>query len=264
MTELVIPLRDEAALRQDVALRAGRLRRRRRSAAASVVGVGLVAALLVGTPSPWRTSLRTTDPRTTPAQEGSSEVEIEPGTVVDDVRPGPPPRPVVARAGETSAVTNPLPPTATGGGPERTMHSPVPRMAFGRAGGVWEMAADGTGLRSLRGFAADPAWSPDGRRLAYTDEFQGVGDWKYVAVLDIETGESQPLALPAEFESFDPAWSPDGRYVVLTTRSQPWATPPDLTLQVRVFDLVTRSVWSVGVGQEAAWSPDGRIVHRCD
>ena len=75
------------------------------------------------------------------------------------------------------------------------------------------MNADGSGLRKLtRGPAYDgnPAWSPDGRKIAF-----GRAGEIYVMNAD-GSGQRNLTRNPAR--DFAPAWSPDGRKIAFESR----------------------------------------------
>ena len=87
---------------------------------------------------------------------------------------------------------------------------------------IFLVKPDGTGQRKLHeasdtGSArkdraeADPVWSPDGTRIAYT--LRTREGTSRVRVTDVRTGETRDLSDGRGKDSM-PAWSPDGRYLV--------------------------------------------------
>ena len=99
------------------------------------------------------------------------------------------------------------------------------RIVFsGARGGVTDLyvidVASGTVRQMTNDRFADlqPAWSPDGRTIAFvTDRGPGTDFDRLVyastrlALMDAETGETEPLSLFAGAKHINPAWSPDGR-----------------------------------------------------
>ncbi|MEJ2576216.1 MAG: Tol-Pal system beta propeller repeat protein TolB [Gammaproteobacteria bacterium] len=96
-----------------------------------------------------------------------------------------------------------------------------------------------------------PAWSPDGRRIAYVSfEKRQPSVW----VQEVFTGRREKIA---SFKGINgaPAWSPDGRQLALTLSK-------DGNPDIYVMDLARRSLRRItdhwAIDTEPAWSPDGR------
>jgi len=98
-----------------------------------------------------------------------------------------------------------------------------------------------------------PAWSPDGRRLAYVSfEKSRPSIW----VQDVFSGKREKLT---SFKGINgaPAWSPDGRYLALTLSKD--GNPDIFIMDVRRRSLrpLTRH-WAIDT--EPSWSPDGKFI----
>jgi dipeptidyl aminopeptidase/acylaminoacyl peptidase len=146
------------------------------------------------------------------------------------------------------------------------------KIAFASGADIWAVDPSGTGLVNLTQSAvaeADPTWSPDGARIAYT---RGSGDQREIWVMNADgSGQSavvaQPFTCPgAPFPGcdvpsvFDPAWSPDGAWIAFVSGDSHcssgglYRVHPDGTGVVRITDVCED-------GESPSWSPDGsRIV----
>ncbi len=96
-----------------------------------------------------------------------------------------------------------------------------------------------------------PAWSPDGRRIAYVSFEKGNSA---IWVQDVETGRREQVSGGIGINSA-PAWSPDGRRLALTLSK-------DGNAEIYVLDVGSRTLQRItndpSIDTEAAWSPDGR------
>lgn len=74
--------------------------------------------------------------------------------------------------------------------------------------------ASDTGSARMARAEADPAWSPDGTRIAYSVHTREGG--ASIGVTDVRTGEARRLS-DGQGKDTMPAWSPDGRYLVFAS-----------------------------------------------
>jgi Tol biopolymer transport system component len=98
------------------------------------------------------------------------------------------------------------------------------------------------------------AWSPDGRRLAFSS-FE-TGDPRLVWKASDASGELQPLS-PGESAEFASSWSPDGRTLLSVAGPETmdlWLVSTDGKRERRAW--LTGPAWEVA----AFFSPDGRAV----
>lgn len=100
-----------------------------------------------------------------------------------------------------------------------------------------------------------PAWSPDGRRLAYVS-FEGNASSIFVQTL--RTGNRIQVSNKPGING-SPSFSPDGRQLVLTLGGA------DGNLDIYVMNLadqqVTRLTTNRSIDTEGSWSPDGRQIY---
>ena len=78
--------------------------------------------------------------------------------------------------------------------------------------GIYVMNADGTGRRLLVVNAIDPAWSPNGSKIAYVAYRSRVADGGFVTVANADGTGARRLTASGEDEA-QPAWSPGGRQI---------------------------------------------------
>ena len=119
------------------------------------------------------------------------------------------------------------------------------------------MNADGSGVTRLIDHDADdltPAWSPDGRRIAFASGGR--------ARLDIYVMDASGFTRLTDNDGGTPAWSPDGRRIAFTSDRD---GNPEIYVMNADGSGVTRLTYNDARDlflndSFPAWSPDGRRI----
>jgi Tol biopolymer transport system component len=126
-------------------------------------------------------------------------------------------------------------------------------------GGIFVMGATGESVRRVTTVGFDPAWSPDGKSIAYATE--GIFDpyarnsESEVWIAEIATGRRRRLL---RADAVQPTWSPDGRSIAFWTNKSGQRDISTVAAEGGIPVAITNDAatdWS------PEWSPDGRWLY---
>ncbi len=153
---------------------------------------------------------------------------------------------------------------------------------------IWSVRPDGSDLRRIDpgcppGVTAGqiceataPAWSPDGRRIAFGNPYGGLEqiagetliDYFAIAVVNADGSGRVQLTHPKkhQFEDNQPVWSPDGNRIAFRRwngTAAPRGRGAVFVLELASGEAKRVTPWALDAGDHPDWSPDSsRILFR--
>lgn len=132
---------------------------------------------------------------------------------------------------------------------------------FTALGDLWQLDIGNPKPRKLTDDAyldVDPAWSPDGRTIAYLSDRRGVGTTD-LYLRDVATGKERRLTETPD-DLMQPVWSPDGKSIAVFMRdANDWHAA-----RLHIVDIATGALRKVHDGlflpSTPSWSRDGKSI----
>jgi len=128
--------------------------------------------------------------------------------------------------------------------------------------GIWHLSH---GQRRLLtgpfALATEPAWSPDGKRIAFAGRFKNNPDEQdkfNIYILTLESGKVRRLTSGRRIDQY-PTWSPDGRTIGFTSQRE-LAAPKNVYLIDADGTHERRFTTEMNQTEHPTWSPDGKHV----
>jgi dipeptidyl aminopeptidase/acylaminoacyl peptidase len=129
---------------------------------------------------------------------------------------------------------------------------------------LWTIAAEGgwpTQLTISDQRQSRPAWSPDGKWIAYTSDYNGDEQWD-IFLVSPKDGRVVNLTHTREVSEEEPRWSHDGRYLAYIVKPK-----TSSVYEIDVYDMLMRTTKHVTSGTAAdmtndnpIWSHDGKKI----
>ena len=129
---------------------------------------------------------------------------------------------------------------------------------------LWLVASDGgfpTQLTVSDQRQSAPAWSSDGKWIAYQSDYDGDEQWD-IFLVSPKTGKVVNLTQTREIAEMDPTWSPDGRYLAYMVKAKTSAA-----FEIDVYDMLMREVkhLTTNTPQDRGnygpiWAHDGKSI----
>src|SRR5579864_6598920 len=126
------------------------------------------------------------------------------------------------------------------------------RIVFAALNQLWLMEIGGQAQQLTNGnyYKQSPAWSPDGKQIAYSSDKAGTAD---IYILDVATRSERRVTNLADSAEIEPAWSPDGKILAF----QKDGTTYTVDLGSGEIKEAIKPTYEPG---KASWSANGKTI----
>jgi Tol biopolymer transport system component len=125
---------------------------------------------------------------------------------------------------------------------------------------IFTINPDGTGETQLTSNSVtdnQPAWSPDGTKIAFASDEGGLGDFE-IYVMDADGSNVVNVTNAHDSSDSDPTWSPDGTQIAYVSNFD--GTPDIWKINVGGTGAVNLTSDEGSFDADPAWSPDGSKI----
>ena len=129
---------------------------------------------------------------------------------------------------------------------------------------LWLVPAEGgwpTQLTVSDQRQSHPAWSPDGKWIAYQSDYDGDEQWD-IFLVSPKTGQVVNVTKTREIAEENPVWSPDGRYLAYMVKPKTSSSH-----EIDIYDTLLRETKHITTNTPAdkmnvnpIWSKDGKFI----
>jgi TolB protein len=138
---------------------------------------------------------------------------------------------------------------------------PTRHLCFSRSDAIWLANLDGTGARKIV-TGVDPAISPDGVRVAYTEP--GKGTVRHIAVMELASGNKAVFEKLPSDNAYGPVWSPDCQHLLFRIYTGDHWRLGLIGTDGSAFQFVGEISPANQDFQSPAWATDGKSIYAQD